>query len=413
MHTGIFDEFAFFSRSAVQPFSRSAVQPFSQTVRLIFWCVLMATLVFSFSAQAVVTAPTLSASAGNAQLVLTWTAVSSADGYDVQQSSTGNSGSWTQIATPDSSFLNYTQTGLTNGSIYYFRVRAFQKPTFVPLPGPWSNVVSAAPLAPPSAAPANFTAVAGNAQVALSWNAVSGAAYYTIWSKSGANPYVIIQNVSTTSYINSGLSNGTQYDYAISAVNASGASPYSYVSAMPLSPIPPTPTNLLASSYNRNPVSLSWGAVPGATSYDVFRSTSPISNAAPNFPITSVSSNSWTDTTASQGTLYYYAVAAKYNGARSDFSNQANVTPLATPTGFISIPGTIRCFLSWNPVAGAANYVVNGSCTVLNNGVPRTQGFFSTTITATNYLANFYTGSNEAFGYQQIFSVQAINKQRQ
>jgi endo-1,4-beta-xylanase len=80
------------------------------------------------------------------------------------------------------------------------------------------------PTPPPT--PTGLTATAGNGQVTLSWNAASGATGYIVKrSTTSGGPYTVIaNNISATSFTNTGLSNGTTYFYVVSAVNASGES---------------------------------------------------------------------------------------------------------------------------------------------------------------------------------------------
>ncbi len=83
----------------------------------------------SFSACAncsgggVPSAPTnLTAAAGNTQVSLSWSASSGATGYDVSRSTT-NGGPYSQIASGQTS-TDYTDSGLTNGTTYYYVVQA-------------------------------------------------------------------------------------------------------------------------------------------------------------------------------------------------------------------------------------------------------------------------------------------------
>ncbi len=78
-------------------------------------------------------------------------------------------------------------------------------------------------------APAGVTATAGNAQVALSWNASSGATSYNVKrSTTNGGPYSnVATNVTAASFTNTGLVNGTTYYYVITALNANGESPVS------------------------------------------------------------------------------------------------------------------------------------------------------------------------------------------
>ena len=71
------------------------------------------------------------------------------------------------------------------------------------------------------AAPTGLTATSGNRSVSLSWSSVSGATSYSVKrSLTAGGPYATIASgITNTSYINTGLSNGTTYYYVVSAVN--------------------------------------------------------------------------------------------------------------------------------------------------------------------------------------------------
>ena len=75
-------------------------------------------------------------------------------------------------------------------------------------------------------APTGLAATAGNAQASLTWNAVAGATSYNVKrSLTSGGPYANVQTgVTAASFTNTGLSNGTQYFYVVTAVNASGES---------------------------------------------------------------------------------------------------------------------------------------------------------------------------------------------
>ncbi|HKU90685.1 MAG TPA: lytic polysaccharide monooxygenase [Steroidobacteraceae bacterium] len=86
-------------------------------------------------------------------------------------------------------------------------------------------------------APTGVAGTAGNAQVALTWTAVSGATSYNVKrSLTSGGPYANVQTgVAATSFTNTGLTNGTPYYYVVTAVNASGESAISN-QAGPLTP---------------------------------------------------------------------------------------------------------------------------------------------------------------------------------
>ena len=75
----------------------------------------------------------------------------------------------------------------------------------------------------PLDAPANVHAVAGNAQVRLSWSDAAGATSYKVKrSFVTGGPYTTVATVSETGFIDSGVENNRTYYYVVSGVNAVG-----------------------------------------------------------------------------------------------------------------------------------------------------------------------------------------------
>ncbi|MBM7568380.1 GDSL-type esterase/lipase family protein [Paenibacillus sacheonensis] len=83
---------------------------------------------------------------------------------------------------------------------------------------------SSGPEAP--GAPTGLSATGGNGQVALSWNAASGATSYTVkrGTSSGTYGTTVATGVTSTSYTDTTASNGTTYYYAVTASNSAGTS---------------------------------------------------------------------------------------------------------------------------------------------------------------------------------------------
>jgi hypothetical protein len=179
------------------------------------------------------------------------------------------------------------------------------------------------------AAPTGLTATAGDSQVTLAWNASSGATSYNIYRSTtpgGEGSTAYKTGVTTTSYTDSGLTNGTTYYYKVTAVNAAGESGQSSeASAKPEPAIPAIPTGLTATAGDAQ-VTLSWNASSGATSYNIYRSLTPGGEGTTPYK-TGVTTTTFTDTGLTNGTTYYYKVTAVNSGGESGQSSEASATP--------------------------------------------------------------------------------------
>jgi hypothetical protein len=88
---------------------------------------------------------------------------------------------------------------------------------------------------------------------------------------------------------------------------------------------PAAPTNVTATGTSGQ-VALSWTSSSGATSYNIYRGTS--SGGEGSTPVaTGITSASYTMTGLTNGTAYYFTVAAVNAGGVSGYSNQATATP--------------------------------------------------------------------------------------
>jgi cellulose 1,4-beta-cellobiosidase len=123
------------------------------------------------------------------------------------------------------------------------------------------------------------------------------------------------------------VTNGTTYYYVVAASNASGSSANSaQVLATPVAPVLAAPTGLTATAGNAS-VTLTWTAVPGATSYSVKRSTV---SGGPYAALATTSAATLTDASVTNGTTYYYVVAASNASRTSAYSSQVSATPVAS-----------------------------------------------------------------------------------
>lgn len=209
------------------------------------------------------------------------------------------------------------------------------------------------------AAPTALTATAGNGQVVLNWNATPKATGYNVkqsQTSGGGGPYIVIaSNISGLALTNTELVNGNTYYYVVSATNAAGESANSMqVSAVPLPPMPPPPTGLIASA-NAGSVNLKWNAATNATGYNIYRSLTSGVFGTPFDSTSAYSSTNYTDTSVNPGTTYYYSVTAINLAGESSPSGLANATtpPPASPViGQVSLSGGNLIFSGDNGTPG-------------------------------------------------------------
>jgi uncharacterized repeat protein (TIGR01451 family) len=122
-------------------------------------------------------------------------------------------------------------------------------------------------------------------------------------------------------------------------------------------PIPPAPTNLVATPQS-NQIALSWNASNGAASYKVKRSNT---SGGPYTTIATVTTTGFSDFNATKGVTYFYVVSAVSSGGESGNSNQSSArmpNPPLPPANLTSRGGSERVFLNWVGSAGATSYNV-------------------------------------------------------
>lgn len=278
----------------------------------------------------------LQASAGNARVSLSWLVSAGATGYYLKRSTT-TGGPYTQIT--GTAATNFTDTGVTNGTKYFYVVSAYN------LEGQSANSAEASATPTASVAipqvPSGLQAAAGDKQVSLTWSASTGATSYNVKrATTSGGPYTTVGSPTTPSFTNTGLVDGTKYFYVVSAVNTAGESANSAeVNATPAVPVTPpaTPAGLTATPGNTQ-VNLSWTASAGATSYHVKRGTT---SGGPYTQVAAPTITTLTDTGLTNGTAYYYVVSALNAAGESANSTQASATPAAAvPDVVITIDPT-------------------------------------------------------------------------
>jgi fibronectin type 3 domain-containing protein len=253
------------------------------------------------------------------QLKIKWNKVDNADSYQIKRS-TSPGGPYTLVE-KDIVDLEYIDTGVINGTEYYYVVSAVNKG------GESSNSqeVSSIPIAKLPQAPTTLTTIAEKNSIKLSWKAVYNAQNYTVKRSEtpGGTYQTIVDNIIDPSYTDTGISFGKTYYYVVTANNAIGVSNNSEeVQGTPGRQKPENPTNIITKVKNNN-VYLTWDTSLNAVSYKVLRSESE--DGEYKLLRESIKGISYKDSTVEENKTYYYQIIAVNEQGESEETQSVRV----------------------------------------------------------------------------------------
>lgn len=200
------------------------------------------------------------------------------------------------------------------------------------------------------AAPTNLNATAiSSSQVNLSWTDNSTDETGFRIERAPYNGYftqIATVGPNVTSYQNTGLSTGMQYQFRVSALKSADTSlPSNVASTFTLGSIIDPPAGVLVQSTENDQLRVSWNPVTGATSYTVWISTT---NGGPYVIARSELSGTSCEFKLTSGERFYFVVTAVTPNGESPYSAQVNaIAPLMTPANLTATAISSEIQLYW------------------------------------------------------------------
>jgi hypothetical protein len=255
---------------------------------------------------------------------LTWTDNSSNEtGFEIWQSTTGPTGSFTLLTTTAADATSASDGSLTAGTEYCYQVRAIG--TGMPQSA-FSNTACATPPTP-LPAPTDVTATAASTTaIDLTWtDNSSGEESFEVWRSttgaSGTYSKLTTVDANVTTANDASLTPGSQYCYKVKAIG-SGIVPNSPLSSSSCATTPTpvaTPTGVSATATSTTDIGITWNDNSSNESgFQIWRSTT--GSSGPYSLLSTVGPNveSAADSGLDPGTQYCYKVKALGSGVIPD-----------------------------------------------------------------------------------------------
>lgn len=183
-------------------------------------------------------------------------------------------------------------------------------------------------VAQPAVTPTNLTAsVSGSSKINLTWNASSNASSYKLErSESATGTFTVVaQGLTATSFLDENVIPATTYYYRVKGVNilGDGVASANVTATTAAFTIPAKVAGVVASAKNGS-VELSWTEQLEVSGYLIKRGTI---SGGPYTTLSTVTNNSYTDLTVSNGTTYYYVIAAENSLGEGEGSDEQMAMP--------------------------------------------------------------------------------------
>lgn len=293
-------------------------------------------------------------------LDVSWKQGTGATGYELYRSTSSNSGFGLVKDITNGSTLTYRDTGLTIGTTYYYKVKAYRtengKKVYALETGVISGTVN---LGVVTGLQAKSTAYN---RIEITWNKMSIATGYELYySTSPDGNYKFLKKLGKNSvrFRWSKAQCGTTYYFQIRPIQkvkkvvnyGSFSDPASAMAVIG------SPTDLKVSKVTYNTVNLKWKSVKGAKRYKVYYSDSQ--NGTYQL-LTTVKGKSAKLTNLETGKTYYFKVAAIRDNFESTMTGAVSATPsMGNLSGLKAASvSSSELQISWKALKGLEKYVI-------------------------------------------------------
>ena len=265
------------------------------------------------------------------QLAWSYTATGAA-GFKVERSPTPT-GPWAPVGIT-SSTTTYADTGLSGSTVYYYRLRAYNKKGYSLYSNNATRKTSAKTDNTPPSVPGGLnTVAAASSQINISWSAStdtggSGMGGYSLYTNG-----VQFATTTATSYSWTNLTASTQYCVTVAAYDkaANVSAQSSQVCVTTLAAAPLAPTALLAAAVSDTQINLFWTDNSNNEVGFVVEGAPAASGPWTGIATLGPNVTTYVQTGLSALSTYYFRVHAYNSIGNSPYSNVAGVTTLSGP----------------------------------------------------------------------------------
>ena len=275
------------------------------------------------------------------QIDLTWTDnATDATACNVARS-WDDGATWNTVAVLAADATTYSDTGLSDGTLCYYRVWATN--------GAWGSGFATAAAATPIAQPTELQVTASSGSgITLQWqaNSVARPAYsvqqvvdgtWTEVATTDPDPSAVIPDT-TTATVMGPFDPSTQYQFRVQAVSYWSESPASDALTFTTPAWPPAPTNLTATAISGVEIDLSWSPSAGAAGYFVQQRCADSSDNWTVLGVVSATQTTYAATGLTPGGADYSFCVLAVNGAGTSASSASADAQTQEPSAAITPP---------------------------------------------------------------------------